>query len=334
MIIVRSVRALVIALAVAWLALVLRMSPAVLAADETVVNRISRGVLHRVLTCFLPICSGTWRRPISTETGGSLARRGEQSVGGRAPEVVTDVAVHFPEHPRGVFGHRRRSMVLSGLGVAIGPLIAGAGIFGVAIGFGSQTLVKDIVSGVFYMMDDAFRVGEYIQSGSYKGTVESFSLRSVRLRHHHGPVFTVPFGELGAVQNMSRDWAIDKFLLRVPFNTDVAKAKKIIKEIGEQLKEDPEIGPHILETLKMKGVEQFGDFGIELSFAFIAHPGRQSDIRRQAYTMIRDAFVANGIEFAHPTVQVGGDEKAAAASAASTTGCARQKAMQSVTGEA
>ncbi len=102
--------------------------------------------------------------------------------------------------------------------------------------------------------------------------MESFSLRSVRLRHHHGPVFTVPFGELGAVQNMSRDWAIDKFLLRVPFNTDVAKAKKIIKEIGEQLKEDPEIGPQILETLKMKGVEQIGDFGIELSFAFTALP--------------------------------------------------------------
>ena len=116
-------------------------------------------------------------------------------------------------------------MVLSGLGVEIGPLIAGAGIFGVAIGFGSQTLVKDVISGVFYMLDDAFRVGEYIQSGSYKGTVELFSLRSVKLRHHRGPVFTVPFGALGAVQNMSRDWVIDKFMIRVPFDTDVKKVK-------------------------------------------------------------------------------------------------------------
>ena len=97
----------------------------------------------------------------------------------------------------------------------IAPLIAGAGIFGVAIGFGSQTLVKDILSGVFYMMDDAFRVGEYIQSGSYKGTVESFSLRSVRLRHHRGPIFTVPFSELGAIQNMSRDWVIEKLTIGV-----------------------------------------------------------------------------------------------------------------------
>ena len=102
-------------------------------------------------------------------------------------------------------------MVLSSLGVEIGPLIAGAGVVGVAIGFGAQTLVKDVIGGIFYLLDDAFRVGEYIQSGTYKGTVESFSLRSVKLRHHRGYLFTVPFGELGAVQNMSRDWVIDKF---------------------------------------------------------------------------------------------------------------------------
>lgn len=91
-------------------------------------------------------------------------------------------------------------MALSAMGVQIGPLIAGAGIAGVAIGFGAQTLVKDILSGVFYLLDDAFRVGEYIESGSYKGTVESFSLRSVKLRHSRGPIFTVPFGVLGAVR--------------------------------------------------------------------------------------------------------------------------------------
>lgn len=112
---------------------------------------------------------------------------------------------------------------LSELGVNIGPLLASAGIFGIAIGFGSQTLVKDIISGVFYMIDDAFRVGEYIQSGSYRGTVESFSIRSVKLRHHRGPIFTVPFGSLGAVENMSRDWSIDKFLVTVAFDTDIAK---------------------------------------------------------------------------------------------------------------
>jgi small-conductance mechanosensitive channel len=220
-------------------------------------------------------------------------------------------------------------IVLSGLGVQIAPLIAGAGIFGVAIGFGSQTLVKDVISGVFYMLDDAFRVGEYIQSGSYKGTVESFSLRSVKLRHHRGPVFTVPFGSLGAVQNMSRDWVIDKFRIRVPFDTDIAKVKKLLKGVGAELKADPELGPEILETVKMKGVEEIGDFGIQLSFAFMAKPGHQSVVRRRAYTMISQAFRDNGIEFAQPTVQVGGEEKSAAA-AATTTAMMRKKAAEAV----
>ena len=219
-------------------------------------------------------------------------------------------------------------MVLSGLGVQIGPLIAGAGIFGVAIGFGSQTLVKDVLSGVFFMLDDAFRVGEYIQSGSYKGTVESFSLRSVKLRHHRGPVFTVPFGDLGAVQNMSRDWVIDKFRIRVPFDTDVKKVKKLLKGIGAELLADPELAPQIIETVKMKGVEQFGDFGMELSFAFMAKPGHQSVVRRRAYTMIQQAFAENGIHFAQPTVQVGSDEKQAAAAAANVISIAQQKAAQ------
>ena len=112
-------------------------------------------------------------------------------------------------------------MALSALGVQIAPLIAGAGVVGVAIGFGSQTLVKDIISGMFYLLDDAFRVGEYIVSGNYRGTVEGFSLRSIKLRHHRGPVFTVPFGMLGAVENLSRDWVIDKITVGVTYDTDL-----------------------------------------------------------------------------------------------------------------
>jgi len=135
-------------------------------------------------------------------------------------------------------------MILSALGVEIGPLIAGAGVVGIAIGFGAQTLVKDVISGMFYLLDDAFRAGEYIQSGSYKGTVDSFSLRSVKLRHHRGPLYTIPFGELGAVQNMSRDWVIDKFSVGVTYDTDLDRAKKVIKDIGKELARDPELTPH------------------------------------------------------------------------------------------
>src|SRR3546814_1566954 len=115
---------------------------------------------------------------------------------------------------------------------------------GGALAFGAQTLVKDIISGVFYLLDDAFRVGEYIQSGSYKGIVESFSLRSVKLRHHRGPLYTVPFGELGAVQNMSRDWVIDKLTIGVTYDTDLEKARKLVKQLGQALAKAPELASH------------------------------------------------------------------------------------------
>jgi moderate conductance mechanosensitive channel len=204
-------------------------------------------------------------------------------------------------------------MALSALGVEVGPLIAGAGVVGVAVGFGAQTLVKDIISGMFYLLDDAFRVGEYIISGSYKGTVESFSLRSIKLRHHRGYLYTVPFGELGAVQNMSRDWVIDKLTLRVTYDTDVDQVKRIIKQIGKELQADPELAPHIIETLKMQGVEQFGEFAIEIRLKMMTKPGEQFVIRRRAYGMIKKAFAENGIEIALPTVTVsGGGEPSAA----------------------
>ncbi len=197
-------------------------------------------------------------------------------------------------------------MVLSELGIEIGPLVAGAGVVGVAVGFGAQTLVKDIISGIFYLLDDAFRVGEYIQSGNYRGTVESFSLRSVKLRHHRGPLYTIPFGSLGAVQNMSRDWVIDKMTINVTYDTDLELVKKIVKQVGKTLADDPEFAPHILETLKMQGVEQFGDFAIGIRMKIMTKPGEQFVIRRRAYALLKKQFDANGIQFALPTVHVAG----------------------------
>jgi small-conductance mechanosensitive channel len=204
-------------------------------------------------------------------------------------------------------------MALASLGVEIGPLIAGAGVVGVAVGFGAQTLVRDIFSGMFYLMDDAFRVGEYVQSGSYKGTVESFSLRSIKLRHHRGPLYTVPFGVLGAIQNMSRDWVIDKMMVGVTYDTDIDKVKKLIKQIGKELAEIPEFKPNIMETLKMQGVEQFGDYAIQIRMKMKTKPNEQFTIRRRAYVMIKKAFDANGIKFAFPTVSVAGGGEASAA---------------------
>ena len=205
---------------------------------------------------------------------------------------------------------------LSALGVQIGPLIAGAGIIGIAIGFGAQTFARDVIAGMFYLMDDAFRVGEYIQAGRYKGTVESFSIPSVRLRHHRGPVFTVPFNLLGAVENMSRDWVIDKIAIGITYDSDLALAKKLIKQIGLDFAKDPELGPLIIEPLKMQGVDGLGDYSVTIRAKMMTLPGEQFVIRRQAYAMIKKAFDENGIKFAFPTVQVAGESEVATAAVA------------------
>jgi moderate conductance mechanosensitive channel len=208
-------------------------------------------------------------------------------------------------------------MALAAMGVEIGPLIAGLGVLGVAIGFGAQSLVRDVIAGMFYLLDDAFRVGEYIQSGNYKGTVESFSFRSVRLRHQRGALYTVPFALLGAVQNQSRDWVIDKLMVGITYDSDIERARKLIKQIGLDLAEDPEFAPLILEPLKMQGVDALGDFAVQIRMKMMTLPGENFVIRRQALAMIKKAFDANGIKFAYPTVQIAGDgEPSTAATAA------------------
>ncbi len=207
-------------------------------------------------------------------------------------------------------------MALSAMGVPITPLVAGAGVFGIAVGFGAQTFARDIIAGMFYLLDDAFRVGEYIQSGNYKGTVEGFSIRSVRLRHHRGPVYTVPFSLLGAVQNQSRDWVIDKIAIGITYDSDLTLAKKLIKQIGLDLAKDPEYAPLILEPLKMQGVDNLGDFAVQIRAKMMTLPGEQFVIRRAAYAMIKKAFDENGIKFAFPTVQVAGEGDAATAAVA------------------
>lgn len=194
--------------------------------------------------------------------------------------------------------------ILSSIGIQIGPLIAGAGVVGVAVGFGAQTVVKDVISGVFYLLDDAFRVGEYISSGKYMGTVESFSLRSIKLRHHRGPLYTIPFGELGAVQNQSRDWATDKFNITVGYDTDIDAARKLIKKIGIELAADPDFAPWVIEPIKMQGVQEFGDYGIVLRMKVTTKPGGAFGMKRKFYMKVNKAFKENGIELPLPTVHV------------------------------
>jgi moderate conductance mechanosensitive channel len=195
-------------------------------------------------------------------------------------------------------------IVLSSLGVNIGPLIAGAGVIGLAIGFGAQTLVKDIIAGVFFLMDDAFRVGDFIETSGTKGSVEHISLRSLRLRNARGPIHTIPFGSMGTVTNMSRDYIITKLDFRVRYDTNVDKVRKIIKKINKKIAKDPEMGPNLLDKIKSQGVRELDDSAMIMRLKFKSIPGEQFVIRREVYRMIQENFRDNGIEFAHRNVTV------------------------------
>jgi small-conductance mechanosensitive channel len=200
--------------------------------------------------------------------------------------------------------------ILSSMGVNIAPILAGASVLGIAIGFGAQSLVKDVVSGIFFLIDDAFRVGEYVEIDQLRGTVEKISIRSLQIRHHRGAVHTLPFGELKSMTNYSRDWVIMKLEFRVPFDTDLMLVKKLIKQVGAQLKENPVYGDSILETLKSQGVRRMEEFNMVVGVKFMTRPGEQWLVRRDAYQAVRDIFEANGIRMAERNVKVeiAGDE--------------------------
>jgi small-conductance mechanosensitive channel len=225
-------------------------------------------------------------------------------------------------------------IVLSRLGVDTAPLIAGAGVFGLAVSFGSQSLVRDIISGLFYMWDDAFRVGEYIDTGRLKGTVEALGIRSVKLRHQNGPLHTVPYGQLGAVTNLSRDFATIKFNLRFEPSTDIELVRRTAKQLGLAMQEDnPELAAEIMQPLKLQGVAEVVDNAVVLRFKFTARPVKPSWVQREYLKRMVNVFDEKGVKFAtgatmvlqhvpSPMLAEAGDPSAAAeasARAAATT---------------
>jgi small-conductance mechanosensitive channel len=191
-------------------------------------------------------------------------------------------------------------VALATLGLDIGPLLAGLGVLGIAVGFGAQSLVRDVISGIFFLMEDAFRVGEYIDTGRLRGTVEGMSLRSVRLRHQNGQVHTIPFGQVLSVTNYSRDWSVVKFNLHLEPTADIETVRKTIKRVGEELLDDPDIGAEFMQPLKMQGVIDVLQTALVVRCKFTATPIRPTYIQRRALQRLIEAFSAAEIRFAAP----------------------------------
>lgn len=222
---------------------------------------------------------------------------------------------------------------LGHVGLNVTALLAGAGVIGIAVGFGAQKLVADVVSGLFFLIDDAFRLNEYINAGGMEGTVEKIALRSLMLRKSDGALHCVPYSSVDAVTNFGRDWGTMKQVFTVPFDTNIEKVRKIFKKIGAELAEIPEYRDAFIQPFKYKGVSQVNDVGIVVRGKFMFKPEKamQFLIQREIYKRVQSEFAAGGIEFARREVHVSvdrqgndkdsiSDEVAAAAASESVVG--------------
>ena len=186
--------------------------------------------------------------------------------------------------------------ILGELGISLGPLIAGAGLAGVAVGFGAQSLVKDFLAGIFILVEDQYGVGDIVDVGDATGTVEAVTLRSTRLRDVNGTLWHVPNGQIARVANKSQQWARALLDLTVAHGTDVARAERIIKATADAVWRDPTWAGQILEEPEVWGVEDIGPAGITMRLVVKTLPSRQFDILRELRGRLQFALLEAGIE--------------------------------------
>ena len=204
--------------------------------------------------------------------------------------------------------------VLGELGIDLGPMIAGAGIAGVALGFGAQTIVKDFLSGMFMLVEDQFGVGDFIDVGEASGKVEAVTLRTTRLRSVDGTLWHVPNGTIQRVGNKSQEWSRALIDVEVAYATNLEQAQEIIKRVADEMWRDDPLGQaSILEEPEVWGVEQLGASGIVIRLVVKTLPADQWKVMRALRQRIKDAFDAEGIEIPFPqqTIWVRGDADAA-----------------------
>jgi small-conductance mechanosensitive channel len=205
--------------------------------------------------------------------------------------------------------------VLGELGVEIGPVLAAAGIVGLAVGFGAQSLVKDVINGFFILLEDQIRVGDVVQVGGQSGLVEKVNLKMTILRDLAGNVHYVPNGSIDLVTNMTKDYSRYVFEIGVAYREDVDEVMHVIREVDEELRNDPEFGPDILEPMEVFGLDQFADSALIIKARVKTKPIRQWRVAREFNRRLKRKFDEKDIEipFPHQTMYLGQDKQGKAA---------------------
>lgn len=191
-------------------------------------------------------------------------------------------------------------MILGELGINLGPLLAGAGIAGVAIGFGAQSLVKDFLSGLFMLVEDQYGVGDIVDVGETTGTVEAVTLRTTRIRDLEGALWHVPNGAITRVANHSQQWAQAVLDVRVAFDADLDHAKAVVLRTAEQLRAEEGPEGRIIAAPEIWGVEALGPDGVVIRLVAKTKPSAQWSVRRELWGRLKEAFDAEGIEVPFP----------------------------------
>ncbi len=190
--------------------------------------------------------------------------------------------------------------VLGELGVDLGPILASAGIVGVALGFGAQNLVKDFLNGIFMILEDQYGVGDAVDLGEASGIVEAVGLRATRLRSVDGTVWHVRNGEILRVGNMSQGWSRALLDVEVAYGTDIAHAQRVIKQVADDVWHGETVGSFVLDEPELWGVETLGADGIALRLVVKTAPLEQWKVARELRQRLKDAFDAEGIEIPFP----------------------------------
>src|SRR3954462_14749305 len=190
--------------------------------------------------------------------------------------------------------------VLGELGIDLAPLVASAGIAGVAFGFGAQSLVKDFLTGMFMLMEDQYGVGDIIDAGEAKGTVEAVGLRTTRLRDVEGTVWHIPNGQIARVGNKSQEWARALLDVSVSYDTDLRQAEEVIKDVADSMWHDSDWSSRLLEEPEIWGVENLGPEGIDIRMGIKTRPSEQFKVMRELRTRLKERFDAEGIQTTSP----------------------------------
>jgi small conductance mechanosensitive channel len=190
-------------------------------------------------------------------------------------------------------------LVLGELGIQLAPLIAGAGIAGIALGFGAQSLVKDFIAGLFMIVEDQFGVGDVVDLGEATGTVEGISLRTTRVRDVHGTVWHIPNGAITRVGNKSQQWSRALLDVEVAYDADLDEATRVIKATADEVWRDEAFAGSVLEEPEVWGIEDFGASGVAIRLVVKTSPADQWKVMRALRSRLKTGLDAAGIELSH-----------------------------------